>query len=289
MLPLPPIPPRPTSPTFPTLLHTLLTPACPVLPPPRILSPSLTGPIAALQLHPTLEAALHILNGDLPAAHFLVRHMQAEPAVEGMFLHGILHRVEGDYENARAWYGNVSSSEVFASAWPGDSGLDDARDFIAKIETLRKGDRSQRDLIDEEALEKLSRREIEAVVRFCEGKFGVGRVGDAREVWVQPSPEHREMGSKMVIGGRGGGLFRGGEGEGRGRGGGGGGRGRIRGWWLLCFWLVADTVGSLIVSLLPRRFFSYIYFTDRGTRRLIISSDRRLFHKVISGHGDMIA
>lgn len=38
---------------------------------------------------------------------------------------------------------------------------------------------------------------------FCRGKFGVEKVGDAREVWVQPSPEHREMGQKMVIGGEG--------------------------------------------------------------------------------------
>ena len=100
-------------------------------------------------------------------------------------------------------YGNVSSSEVFASAWPGDGGLDDARAFIAKIETLRKGGRSERDLVDEKALEKLSRQEIEAVAGFCEGKFGVGEVRDASQVWVQPSPEVREMGSKMVIGGEG--------------------------------------------------------------------------------------
>lgn len=91
------------SPSFPSLLSTLLSSPAPVLPPPKVLAPSLSGQIAALQLHPTLETALHILNGDLPSAHFLVRHMQAPPAFEGMFLHGILHRVEGDYDNARAW------------------------------------------------------------------------------------------------------------------------------------------------------------------------------------------
>lgn len=100
-------------------------------------------------------------------------------------------------------YGNVSGSEVFQRAWPGESGLDDARTFITEIEKLRKGDRGERGQVDRAALEKESRREIEAVVEFCRGKFGVEEVGDAREVWVQPSPEVREMGSQMVIGGEG--------------------------------------------------------------------------------------
>ena len=95
--------PSPKNKDFPSILTQLLRHPAPVLPPPCVLSQSLSGPIAALSLHPTLEAALHILNRDLPSAHFLVRHMQAEPAFEGMFLHGILHRVEGDYDNARAW------------------------------------------------------------------------------------------------------------------------------------------------------------------------------------------
>jgi hypothetical protein len=42
-----------------------------------------TARISGLQLHPTLEAALHLLNADLASAHFLVRHMQGPPAVEG--------------------------------------------------------------------------------------------------------------------------------------------------------------------------------------------------------------
>lgn len=69
--------------------------------------PSLAASIAALQLHLTLEALLHLCNGDLPSAHFLVRHLQGPPAVERMLLHAILHRVEEDFGNARAWMGDV--------------------------------------------------------------------------------------------------------------------------------------------------------------------------------------
>ncbi|KAL8745317.1 MAG: hypothetical protein Q9184_007892, partial [Pyrenodesmia sp. 2 TL-2023] len=109
--------PDPNYPTFPSLYTHILTLRAPLLPPGRSTSPSLTAAISALSLHPTLEVALHILNADLPSAHFLVRHMQSPPAYEGMYLHGILHRIEGDYDNARAWYGNVEASEVFGFVW----------------------------------------------------------------------------------------------------------------------------------------------------------------------------
>lgn len=51
--------------------------------------------------------------------------MQSLPAQEGMFLHGVLHRIEGDYPNARAWYSDVSDTEVMESVGEerrGDSG-----------------------------------------------------------------------------------------------------------------------------------------------------------------------
>jgi hypothetical protein len=52
-------------------------------PPPAPTNPALTAAISQLQRHPTLEAAFHLLNADLASAHFLVRHMQGPPAVEG--------------------------------------------------------------------------------------------------------------------------------------------------------------------------------------------------------------
>ncbi|KAI9752666.1 MAG: hypothetical protein M1815_000370 [Lichina confinis] len=111
-------PPGPSEPSYGALLSQLRT-TCPtpLLPPSKAHTPSLTSVIASLALHPTLEAALHMLNHDLVSAHFLVRHMQAPPAYEGMLLHAILHRIEGDYDNARVWYRDVSRSDVFRHAW----------------------------------------------------------------------------------------------------------------------------------------------------------------------------
>lgn len=188
-----------TTPTF-NSLYTHLTSSYgyPVLPSP---SPNphdkkLSAIIASLSLHPTLESILHILNADLPSAHFLCRHMQNAPAWEGMYIHGLLHRVEGDYRNVEAWYGNVCDTELFKRIWPG--GLEEAKDFIRGIERLRK-----EKVGDEKELERESQREFEVLVGWCNERYGTGKVEDAREVWVEPSEEHRKMAAKMIVGGEG--------------------------------------------------------------------------------------
>ena len=156
----------------------------------------LSHAIASLSLHPTLEAILHVLNNDLPSAHFLCRHMQNKPAWEGMYIHGILHRIEGDYRNAEAWYGDIEESDCFKTAWP--EGLDVAISFIIEVEKLRK-----QKVGDAKELEKKSEREIGAVVEWCKKKFGTGRLEDATTAWVEPSEENRKIAAKQLVGGEG--------------------------------------------------------------------------------------
>lgn len=168
----------------------------PVLPPPKPHSQDVSHAISSLLVHPTLETILHLLNGDLPSAHFLLRHMQSPPAYEGMFLHGILHRIEGDYDNARAWYSDAVESEVFQSTW--SEGKDAAMCFIGKIERLRKQGEGSLQGVEEE-----SRRELESVVRFCVKKFGTAKLEDATKVWVHPEGKHKEMGQDMIVEGEG--------------------------------------------------------------------------------------
>jgi hypothetical protein len=158
--------------------------------------------IPSLQLHPVLEAALHILNLDLPAAHFLLRHMQADPAFEAMYLHGILHRIEGDIDNARAWYSDVKDQDVFEAAWPGEKGLDDAMRFLERVEQ-RKAHRGKKDEEEDEELRRESLRELEDVIQFCEGNFGMDRVEEASGVWVTMSEKNRDIAEKMITGGEG--------------------------------------------------------------------------------------
>ncbi|RMY59844.1 hypothetical protein D0864_13173 [Hortaea werneckii] len=222
-----------TPPTFPTLLSHLLTAySAPVLPSasPYPHNPSLNHPITTLSLHPTLEALLHILNADLASAHFLVRKMQAPPAYEGMMIHAVLHRVEGDYRNAEAWYGDVFHGEeqecggkgCLDRCWGGGrEGLERCLGFVRRVEGLRKknvpvvgkgdgggggkgsgvgGHEGQTRLED---LERESRREIEALVGWCVERFGTGKCEDATQVWVRDREEVREMKKQMVVGGEG--------------------------------------------------------------------------------------
>ncbi|KAK4580541.1 hypothetical protein LTR86_000744 [Recurvomyces mirabilis] len=190
-----------STPTFDTVYTHLTTKyGFPVLPHPSSHGhdKTLAGTISDLSIHPTLEAILHILNADLSSAHFLCRHMQNRPAYEGMYIHGLLHRVEGDYRNAEAWYGEVSASDAFKSAWPGKGGLDDAKAFIGRVEKLRK-----QKVGEAGEIEKDSKREIEALVAWCKEKFGVARVEDATTAWVKPGEKEREIAAKMLVGGEG--------------------------------------------------------------------------------------
>lgn len=186
------------------VLKTLKTIAPPLLPPGKSYNPDLTAQIADCQLHPTIEAALHLLNHDLPSAHFLVRHMQSPPAIEGMLLHGILHRVEGDYDNARAWYGNVAEDETGArlldKVWSVESGKgkEKALEFVDKVEKL-KGNGGG----DEAVLEKESENEIRTVLGWCEEKFGTEKLKDASSAWVRPDEKIQGIGNDMVSGGKG--------------------------------------------------------------------------------------
>ncbi|GAB7354838.1 hypothetical protein MBLNU459_g5218t1 [Dothideomycetes sp. NU459] len=215
--------------TFDSLKTHLLSLPAPLFPPAGPHDPALTDPIASLQLHPTLEALLHLLNRDLPSAHFLVRHMQAAPAHAAMYAHGLLHRLEGDYDNARAWYADVADSPVFRSVWGRATDADAAdaravaqregkakvpaqraaRDFLDAVEALvrrkKKGTAAAGGNGDDarDALERESRREIEALMDWCVAEFGTERVPDATAVWVRPSDEIKDIGNKMTTGGEG--------------------------------------------------------------------------------------
>jgi predicted negative regulator of RcsB-dependent stress response len=53
----------------------------------------------------TLQTALnHLDKGDWDAAHKIV---QSDDSAEGCWVHGIVHVMEGDLDNARYWYGRA--------------------------------------------------------------------------------------------------------------------------------------------------------------------------------------
>ncbi|KAF8536924.1 hypothetical protein BDD12DRAFT_888850 [Trichophaea hybrida] len=161
-------------------------------------NPALSDNITSLQLHPALESVLHILNADLASAHFLVRHMQSAPAFEGMYLHGILHRIEGDIPNARAWYSDVADSDVFREIWGGGNRWEV---FLGAIEALRRGEG------EKDGLRERGEEEVRKVLEWCVDKFGTDRMVDASSMWVRPSEKIKSMGEGQVTGDQQRGVF----------------------------------------------------------------------------------
>jgi len=89
-------------------------PELPALRPEYVWHPGLDAEIAKLPLAElagdrpddaanaqALIAALHLWNDSLDAAHMLVQDLTAST---GSALHGIMHRLEGDYGNAKYWF-----------------------------------------------------------------------------------------------------------------------------------------------------------------------------------------
>ncbi|EMD59174.1 hypothetical protein COCSADRAFT_255770 [Bipolaris sorokiniana ND90Pr] len=214
-----------------SISHRLITATSLAHVPKKPQDTQLTATIADLHVHPTIEALLHILNHDLPSAHFLVRHMQAPPAVEGMLLHGILHRAEGDFNNAWAWISDVSdacegyqpkhkdegqkldpevakqvgsNSQISGSLINfvyGDD--DDAGDLIDAVEAFRKQKHGHMREEEERTIEKRIRAEAEKVLDWCKNKFGSGVWQDATKAWVKNSEEISKISRSMVSDGKG--------------------------------------------------------------------------------------
>jgi len=151
-----------------------------------------------------------------------------------MYVHGILHRIEGDIDNTRCWYGNVKDTDVFQNTWS-DKARKDAPEiaqegwehFLDRLERYRDRVRSRRgtggwnqdgdkldpkDVKDWNAEESLLRDtslwEFEKVIKFCEDKFGVGEVRDAnKDAFVgrieSGNEEQAEIARSMITGGEG--------------------------------------------------------------------------------------
>jgi hypothetical protein len=60
-------------------------------------------------LGPPLEALWHDAKGDWTTAHRVVMNAQSAAAA---WVHGYLHRKEGDLDNARYWYRRAKRSEA---------------------------------------------------------------------------------------------------------------------------------------------------------------------------------
>ncbi|TBL81290.1 hypothetical protein [Paenibacillus thalictri] len=58
-----------------------------------------------------VKAGLHLWNDSLDASHTLSQELHSK---EGSYWHGMMHRMEGDYSNAKYWFHQVGSHPNFS-------------------------------------------------------------------------------------------------------------------------------------------------------------------------------
>ncbi|MEO1528572.1 MAG: hypothetical protein AAFX06_24395 [Planctomycetota bacterium] len=68
----------------------------------------LTGVASPRQME--MLSGLWLVAGDIHASHSISQDL---PSAEGSFLHGIMHRREGDFGNAKYWFRRVGSHPAF--------------------------------------------------------------------------------------------------------------------------------------------------------------------------------
>lgn len=83
------------------------------------------------------RSALWLLAGDLDRSHTISQDM---PSAEGSFWHGIMHRRENDFSNAKYWFRRVGNHAAFAQISRLHPGVyDDPMSFIDCVEAALRG------------------------------------------------------------------------------------------------------------------------------------------------------
>lgn len=148
--------------------------------PPRIRDAALDREIEALatarapEAERAAQSALHLWNDSLVRAHELAQEIGD---ATGSYLHGVMHRREPDYENAKYWFRRVGRHPLFpdvrgaallalsdrpdlrqgidvAPEWDPFRMVDDCREAARKPEL-------------EAVLRRIQAREIEILAEFC--------------------------------------------------------------------------------------------------------------------------
>lgn len=132
----------------------------PSLVPAQVFAPPLTAAINAADVPPLVKIALHLLNDDLGTAHPLVQAMEGDPLAD--YGHAIIHRREGDYDNARYWFRRIGPLPLLAETYGPDPAAPAA--FVERCRAAGRG----RDA----ALEAFQQGELARLLAFVRGGAG---------------------------------------------------------------------------------------------------------------------
>jgi hypothetical protein len=132
----------------------------PPLVPAQVFDSALTHWIDAADTPTPVKAVLHLLNDDLGAAHPLAQATEGDPL--GDYGHAIVHRREGDYDNARYWFRRIGPLPLLAETYGPDPAAPAA--FVERCRAVGRG----RDA----ALEAFQQDELARLLAFVWGASG---------------------------------------------------------------------------------------------------------------------
>lgn len=121
---------------------------------------AMVGEIDALDESDAIKAGLHVLNDDLVRGHALAQEHEGDKTCD--YWHAIVHRREGDFENAKYWLRRVGRHPVILRVH--DGGPAGAIRFVDRCRDAGDADRAE--------LEAIQRREMLGLLAYARGPEG---------------------------------------------------------------------------------------------------------------------
>jgi hypothetical protein len=134
--------------------------------PAKVFDPSLAVRIDSLDENDEVKAGLHHLNDDLDRAHALAQAHEGDKTCD--YWHAIVHRREGDFDNAKYWLRKMGRHPVLTRVH--DGGPEAAIQFVDRCRDVRPADLPM--------LEATQRRELLGLLDYAWGSVtcsGPGR------------------------------------------------------------------------------------------------------------------
>jgi GTP cyclohydrolase II len=123
----------------------------------KAFDPTLTAAIDTLAVPDAVKAGLHLLNDDLGRAHELAQAHEGDKTCD--YWHAIVHRREGDFDNAKYWLHRAGRHPVLSRVH--DGGPAAAVLFVDRCRDASETDRA--------ALETIQKREMLGLVAYARG------------------------------------------------------------------------------------------------------------------------